>query len=170
MKTVFCLFWLSVFLAALALPQAGTTTSSSPKASPPAALPKNAATTAKKNTPTKTAAKKNTKKKTVSRPPVQIQPTKDRYREIQQALADKGYLKSEPNGVWDGQSAEALRQFQTDRKLDPTGKINAPSLIGLGLGPKFDEGSAVPPGIPDQAPNAGPDPPRSDCPGCARPR
>jgi len=28
-----------------------------------------------------------------------------------------------------------LRQFQTDQKLTATGKITAPSLIGLGLGP-----------------------------------
>ena len=69
-------------------------------------------------------------------PPRQLTPTPDRYREIQQALIDKGYLKSEANGTWDAQSTDALQRFQTDRKLAPTGKINAPSLIGLGLGPK----------------------------------
>jgi hypothetical protein len=69
-------------------------------------------------------------------PPRQLTPTPDRYREIQQALIDKGYLKSEANGTWDAQSSEALLRFQNDQKLAPTGKINAPSLIGLGLGPK----------------------------------
>jgi peptidoglycan hydrolase-like protein with peptidoglycan-binding domain len=67
-------------------------------------------------------------------------PTPDRYRDIQQALVEKGYLKSEPNGVWDTQSSDALRQFQTDQKLSPTGKISSASLIGLGLGPKTTAG------------------------------
>lgn len=88
-----------------------------------------ARTTARKGT--------STKKRTVAAaPPRQQTPSPDRYREIQQALIDKGYLKSEANGQWDAQSTDALRQFQNDRKLAPTGKINAPSLIGLGLGPK----------------------------------
>jgi len=66
----------------------------------------------------------------------QMQPTPDRYKEIQQALVDKGYLKSEPNGVWDAQSTDALLRFQTDKKLSPTGKLSSASLIALGLGPK----------------------------------
>jgi len=82
-------------------------------------------------------------------------PTPERYREIQQALADKGYLKSEPNGVWDDQSAEALRQFQTDRKLSPTGKLSSASLIALGLGPKTSAAalSQPPPPIETPPPN-----------------
>jgi hypothetical protein len=67
-----------------------------------------------------------------------MEPTPERYREIQQALVDKGYLKSDPNGVWDAQSVDALRQFQTDKNLSPTGKISSASLIDLGLGPKSD--------------------------------
>jgi peptidoglycan hydrolase-like protein with peptidoglycan-binding domain len=69
----------------------------------------------------------------------QLAPTADRYKEIQRALADRGYLKTEPNGVWDSNSQQAMRAFQSDRKLDPSGKITAPSLIDLGLGPKRDE-------------------------------
>jgi peptidoglycan hydrolase-like protein with peptidoglycan-binding domain len=65
----------------------------------------------------------------------QAAPSPDRYKEIQQALAAKGYLKSEPSGVWDADSVAAMRQFQTDRKLDPSGKLTAASLIDLGLGP-----------------------------------
>lgn len=49
---------------------------------------------------------------------------------------EKGYLKSEPSGVWDTESADALRQFQTDKNLAPTGKLSSASLIALGLGPK----------------------------------
>lgn len=134
MKNGFFLFLLTVFSASLAIPQsAGTATKKATKAST------GAASTA---TPKKT---RSTKKRTStavagsSFRPRQSGPTPERYREIQQALADKGYLKSEPNGVWDAQSTDALRQFQTDQKLTPTGKITAASLIDLGLGPKDSE-------------------------------
>ncbi|HZL56937.1 MAG TPA: peptidoglycan-binding domain-containing protein [Bryobacteraceae bacterium] len=70
--------------------------------------------------------------------PRQALPSADRYKEIQQALASKGYLKSEPTGVWDAHSVDAMRQFQSDRKLDPSGKLTAASLIDLGLGPKHE--------------------------------
>lgn len=87
-------------------------------------------------------------------------PTPDRYREIQQALADKGYLKSEPNGVWGSESEDALRQFQTDEKLSPTGKLSSASLIALGLGPKTAPAPAVQPPAPvETTPPAAPAPP-----------
>jgi peptidoglycan hydrolase-like protein with peptidoglycan-binding domain len=70
------------------------------------------------------------------RPPLQQQPTVDRYREIQQALADKGYFRGTPDGAWNGESADALKRFQKDQNLDPDGKIGSLSLIALGLGPK----------------------------------
>ncbi|HEX4137974.1 MAG TPA: peptidoglycan-binding domain-containing protein [Bryobacteraceae bacterium] len=89
------------------------------------------------------------KGKTAKKPVVaayrQTVPTPDRYKEIQQALVDKGYLKSEANGVWDNDSVEALRQFQTDQKLTPTGKLTSASLIALGLGPKTDGASLTQP-------------------------
>ena len=70
------------------------------------------------------------------RPAVQATPSSDRYREIQEALAAKGYLKTAPTGVWDQDSMEAMRRFQEDQKLTVTGKLNSLSLIALGLGPK----------------------------------
>ena len=39
-------------------------------------------------------------------------PTPERYREIQQALVDKGYLKSEPNGVWDANRPMPCASFR----------------------------------------------------------
>lgn len=72
-------------------------------------------------------------------------PTPDRYRQIQEALAAKGYLKAEPSGVWNGESTEALRRFQADQKLEPTGKLNSLSLIALGLGPRRDTATVPPP-------------------------
>ena len=66
----------------------------------------------------------------------QLAPTPDRYKEIQTALVSRGYLKSQPNGVWDAQSADALKHFQQDQSLEPNGKLNSLSLIALGLGAK----------------------------------
>jgi len=71
-------------------------------------------------------------------PAVPPHPEPERLREIQEALAEKGYFKGEANGEWNGDSVEALKKFQTERNLTPDGKINALSLIGLGLGPKHE--------------------------------
>jgi peptidoglycan hydrolase-like protein with peptidoglycan-binding domain len=102
------------------------------------AVPQAAKTASKK-----AASKKKTTKKKAAPAATwrtrQMAPTPERYKDIQQALAAKGYLKEEPNGVWDDRSTEALRQFQSDQKLTPTGKINSQSLIGLGLGPRPEE-------------------------------
>lgn len=161
------LFLLSIFLASLALPQSATTPKSgnpSKKTATTKTITKKASTP--KSATGKASAKTSTKKgrSSSSKKPVQtaastatwrsrqVAPTPERYREIQQALADKGYLKSEPNGVWDEQSIDAMRQFQTDRKLPPTGKISSASLIGLGLGPKNN-----PPETPAQPPAAVPE-------------
>ncbi len=64
------------------------------------------------------------------------QPTPERYKEIQQALASKGYFTAEPDGTWGPASVDALKRFQRDQKLVEDGKIGSLSLIALGLGPK----------------------------------
>lgn len=75
----------------------------------------------------------------------QTVPTPDRYREIQKALAARGYLSSEDaNGTWGPSSAEALKRFQAEQTLESTGKIDSLSLIALGLGPKHDSAVLVP--------------------------
>ena len=63
-------------------------------------------------------------------------PAQDRYKDIQSALATRGYLKSEPNGQWGPESQEALKRFQQEQNLRATGKLDSLSLISLGLGPK----------------------------------
>jgi hypothetical protein len=68
--------------------------------------------------------------------PRQAQPAKERYSEIQQALFKQGYYMGEPNGEWSADSVAALKQFQEDQSIRATGRINALSLIALGLGPK----------------------------------
>ncbi|MDQ2898451.1 MAG: peptidoglycan-binding protein [Acidobacteriota bacterium] len=80
----------------------------------------------------------------------QLSPTPDRYREIQEALASKGYLKSQPTGVWDQESTGALRRFQEERNLEATGRVNSLSLIALGLGPKTEAAAPLPAPTPAQ--------------------
>lgn len=80
-------------------------------------------------------------RRTVNRAPARAHvqsPSSDRYREIQQALADKGYYTAEVNGSWDQASIEALNRFKTEQKLRADGKLCSLSLIALGLGPKYE--------------------------------
>lgn len=100
----------------------------------------------------KTSSKAGAKtRKTVvaRRPPTQQQPTTDRYKEIQQALMDKGYFQGPVDGAWNVGSVEALKRFQKDQNLDPDGKIGSLSLIALGLGPKRSAASASAPAVMD---------------------
>jgi hypothetical protein len=82
-------------------------------------------------------------------------PTSDRYREIQDALATQGYLKTPSNGVWDKDSMDAMQRFQTDKGLEATGKLTARSLSALGLGPKPQE-TNLPPANPTPSLSANP--------------
>ncbi|HUQ92559.1 MAG TPA: peptidoglycan-binding domain-containing protein [Bryobacteraceae bacterium] len=66
----------------------------------------------------------------------QSEPAPERYREIQQALVERGYLRTDPNGRWDADSADALARFQRNQNLESNGKLDSLSLIALGLGPK----------------------------------
>ena len=76
------------------------------------------------------------------RPPTQQQPATDRYKEIQQALADKGYFQGPADGNWGPDSADALKRFQREQNLDADGKLSALSLMALGLGPRRGSASA----------------------------
>jgi peptidoglycan hydrolase-like protein with peptidoglycan-binding domain len=82
------------------------------------------------------------KKRKPAGPAYQTHPTPGRYKEIQQALAEKGYFKGTVDGTWGDDSVDALKRFQTDHQLENDGKISSLSLIQLGLGPKHD-GSTV---------------------------
>jgi hypothetical protein len=100
--------------------------------------------------PTKSTHKRPAARRKVSRvrkPAYQMHPDPERYKEIQQALAAKGYFKGEVSGQWGDDSISAMKQFQADQKLPDDGKISAPTLIGLGLGPKHE---AAPPAEPAQ--------------------
>ncbi len=75
-------------------------------------------------------------KSATTRKYIQQQPTPDRYREIQQALADKGYFSGPVDGTWGPASVDALKRFQREQSLTDDGKIGSLSLIALGLGPR----------------------------------
>lgn len=101
----------------------------------------------------------------------QLTPTPERYSEIQQALAKKGYYKGPVNGVWGSDSVEAMRRFEADQKLDGDGKLTARSLSALGLGSKHAavaqvRPAAAPSQIPPQSssPAASPKPQAADPP------
>ena len=65
----------------------------------------------------------------------QLRPEPERIQEIQQALAQAGYLNAQPNGRWDDQTREAMRRYQAGHGFPVTGLPEAKSLMKLGLGP-----------------------------------
>ncbi|MFN7993182.1 MAG: peptidoglycan-binding domain-containing protein [Bryobacteraceae bacterium] len=77
----------------------------------------------------------------------QSAPSPDRYKEIQEALARKGYLHQGPTGTWDQNSADALRRFQQDQNLQPNGKLDSLSIIALGLGPRYEASTEKKPAV-----------------------
>ncbi len=109
-------------------------------ASPPARPPR-PASPPPDSAPAKPAARKagarKTRRRAAARPRTQQQPEPGRIREIQQALAARGYAV-EPTGVWDARTVEALKKFQEDhniKNLSGRGKLDPLTLIALGLGP-----------------------------------
>jgi len=107
---------------------AAKTTSTNPAAKP-------VAHRASKTT-AKSTGKSAKKPVAVARRWAQQQPTADRYKEIQQALAERGYFRGDPDGTWGPESIDSLKRFQHDQSLVEDGKIGSLSLIALGLGPK----------------------------------
>jgi len=97
-----------------------------------------ASSSTKSGSSTKTGSKYRSRRYTPSyaRRSWQSTPTPERYREIQQALATKGYFKGDASGTWGPDSVDALRRFQADQNLEVDGKIGSLSLIALGLGPR----------------------------------
>jgi peptidoglycan hydrolase-like protein with peptidoglycan-binding domain len=128
-------------------------------ADPPAQTAPGAA--AAKQAPSKSATKSATAKRRASksakkaappaRPPVQQHPTTERYKEIQQALMDRGYFRGPVDGNWGPESESALQRFQHDQNLEEDGKIGSLSLIALGLGPRR-AASPEPPKRPPEPP------------------
>jgi peptidoglycan hydrolase-like protein with peptidoglycan-binding domain len=103
-------------------------------------VPNQTATSAKKKTAKKKAVTKGKSKTAPVRRSTQTQPSVDRYKEIQQALTEKGYFNGPVDGTWGADSVESLKRFQRDQNIGDDGKLGSLSLIALGLGPKRDTG------------------------------
>jgi len=100
------------------------------------ATPAKSASASTLSTAHRRATSKTAKRTQAKAVPRQQQPTAERYKEIQQALADRGYFNRPPDGQWGPDSVEALKRFQREQNLTDDGKIGSLSLIALGLGPK----------------------------------
>jgi len=142
-------------------------------------LPSVAAPAKPKHSPTKAAKASSSSKRTshtrsrrsrrarhvARRPSYQLHPDPERYKQIQQALAARGYFKGEMNGVWGDDSVDALRRFQTAQKIsDNEGKINALSLNALGLGAKHDSSYLSSSAVAGAIPTPEPPPPPTEQP------
>jgi len=58
-----------------------------------------------------------------------------RAEQIQEALVQAGDLHETPTGLWDTETREAMRQYQSSNGFQATGLPDAKSLMKLGLGP-----------------------------------
>lgn len=131
-----------------------TTGSSSPSSTGKTTHP----TAAKKTSSTKRRRRRSTKFV-----PKQKAPTTDRISEIQTALSHGGYYQGNPNGKWDSTTVAALQKFQSANGIEPTGKLDAPSLQKLGLGSDIAGVSAPRPITPaGQVPQTATPPPHND--------
>ena len=150
MRRVGLLACLWCLIAAAA--QAPQKKSTRPPAKAPAASakkqpPKKATPPGKKRPAASKKSKSKSKKRVPSWRTSQQAPTRERYVEIQQALITRGYLTEPPTGVWGNDSVEGLKKFQASQNLEPSGKLDALSLIALGLGPRREANAAKPPPV-----------------------
>ena len=58
----------------------------------------------------------------------------EQVRMIQRSLTERGY-PVEPTGALDGDTQAALASFQRSRDLPPSGAIDDPTLLALGIDP-----------------------------------
>jgi murein L,D-transpeptidase YcbB/YkuD len=77
---------------------------------------------------------KNSSRKGNNKVKGQAAPTPERINEIQSALAKNGAYDGVPSGKWDDSTVDAMKKFQSAHGLNPSGKLDAPTLQKLGLG------------------------------------
>jgi peptidoglycan hydrolase-like protein with peptidoglycan-binding domain len=54
-------------------------------------------------------------------------------RKLQQALKDRGFYKSTVDGIWGGQTTQAILDYQAVNMQPLTGTVNAGTLTDLGV-------------------------------------
>jgi N-acetyl-anhydromuramyl-L-alanine amidase AmpD len=94
----------------------------------------------------KASSRRRASRRTAARNQGQRAPEPERIKQIQSALASRGY-DVEPSGVWDKRSVAALTRFQDDneiKNLTGKGKLDSLTLIALGLGPERGPQAAQP--------------------------
>jgi peptidoglycan hydrolase-like protein with peptidoglycan-binding domain len=143
-KAIVFVLALSTALAMLAATPAAKKKTGSKKTSTKASTAKTSgkASNAKAS---KSKGKKTTAKQTAAsryRRSTQREPAPERYKEIQQSLADKGYYGGPVTGTWGPDSVAALKHFQRDQNIGDDGKLGSLSLMALGLGPKRETTSS----------------------------
>ncbi len=145
MRKILC-YAIAVALAALAYGADSAATTKKPVARK--TVPKVAPKASARKSPAKGSSRASARR-TVRRTPAvtwrnrQMTPSPERYKEIQDALVAKGYLRPEDSGTgWNQASMDALKRFQSEQNIEASGKINSLSLIALGLGPKHDANPA----------------------------
>jgi hypothetical protein len=117
----------------------------------PKKVPKSSTGSSHSSAKTSTGKKSSTSgkkpsKKNVGRVKGQAAPTPERISEIQQALAKNGSYDGAPSGKWDDSTIDATKKFQSAHGLNPSGKLDAPTLQKLGLGSETAGlGAPVPP-------------------------
>jgi peptidoglycan hydrolase-like protein with peptidoglycan-binding domain len=112
-------------------PATGSSASAATKRSAAASTAKNSTASAKR--PSGKSSRSSASKK-ARKQPGQKAPTADRVSEIQAALTKDGSFQGSPNGKWDDDTSAAVRRFQASHGLNPSGKLDAPTLQRLGLG------------------------------------
>ena len=139
------LMTLAFSAAFLAAPGAQAQQSASPQPSG------NSAKQSAQSSPRRATRRRPVRRRTARVPPgSQTRPSRERYRQIQQALSDAGFDPGPVDGFWGPQSEDAMADFQEAHDLEPTGRIDSLSLIQLGLGPQYET-----PDAPDETPNSG---------------
>jgi hypothetical protein len=107
---------------------------------------------AKSSSGSKTGTKKSKASRKAKRVKGQAAPMPERINEIQDALAKNGAYSGVPSGKWDDSTSEAMKNYQVKHGLNPTGKLDAPTLQKLGLGSET-AGLAAPTPPPNAAAN-----------------
>src|SRR5205823_1186933 len=83
-----------------------------------------------KAVPSKAAATRGKQYATAKRAPspryyAPVQPSAERYKDIQAALSGRGYFSGPVDGVWGASSTDALKRFQHDQNLAEEGKLDS---------------------------------------------